>query len=102
MGKKKKRNDTRWSIDDKYANARLSKINSYMDEIKSLIGKRGDGVNGGAKTLIGCVEGLNNEAKDGKALSDAYNKFNNTTLVNIQKRLKEMDSNFEWIDKIAK
>lgn len=102
MGKKKKRSEMRWSIDDKYANARLAKINGYMDEIKNKIGKSGDGVNGGAKTLIGCVEGLNNEAKDGKNLTDAYNKFNNTTLVNIQKRLKEMDNKFEILDMIAK
>lgn len=102
MGKKKKRNNTRWSIDNKYANERLTKINGYMDDIKQLIGKRGDGVNGGAKTLIGCVEGLNNEAKDGQKLTAAYNKFNNTTLVNIQKRLNEMDKQFENIDYIAK
>jgi len=33
MGKKKKRNATRWSIDDKYANDRLSKINGYIVDI---------------------------------------------------------------------
>ena len=102
MGKKKNRTELRFSIDDKYANARLEKINEFMDEIKRKIGNTGDGINGNSKTLIGSVEGLNNEVKDGKKLTEAYNKFNNETLENIQKALKAVDGYFEKIDWIAK
>ena len=55
-------------FNEKYANARLKKIDALMDQLRKQIGKKGDGQNGGSTSLIGAVEGLNNEAYDGKEL----------------------------------
>lgn len=102
MGKKKSKKATYASINEKFANAKLKKIDALMDELRSLVGKQGDGANGGSKTLIGAVEGMNNEAYDGKQLTDAYNKFNNSTLETFKNQVRSLDAEFNVIDKLAK
>ena len=102
MGKKKSKKATYASINEKYANARLKKIDSLMDTLRSQIGAKGQGANGGSTTLIGAVEGLNNEAYDGATLTNAYNRFNNTTLPTFKKQIANMDMEFNVIDKLAK
>ena len=101
MAKKKGPRSKRWSIDDKFVGKELKKCDAAMKEIKRLIGKGGDFTNG-AKTLIAAVEYLNNEATDTQQLMDAYNKFNNETLVDLRKQLNGMDSQLQHLDRIAK
>ena len=102
MGKKKAKKDTYASINEKLAATKWKKIDALMDELKALVGKQGDGINGGSKTLIGAIEGCNNEAYDGSELTNAYNYFNNTTLKVFNNQIRSMDSEFNVIDKLAK
>lgn len=101
MAKKKKNREKRWSINDKYASTKLKICNDEMEAIKKEIGKGGDFVNN-AKTLIGSVEFLNNEATDGAILMNAYSKFNNTTLVDLRRQLGYIDEHLQYLDRIAK
>lgn len=101
MGKKQKK-ATRYSINEKLANTTLKKIDSLMDELRSAVGKKGDGANGGSKTLIGAIEGCNRTAYDGKALMDAYSRFNDVTLVKFRDQIRSMDQEYNVVDKIAK
>ena len=91
-----------FSINEKFAHTTLKKIDQYMDELRALVGKKGDGAQGGSKTLIGAVEGLNNEARDGKDLTDAYKKFNNNTLKTFKTQVNSLDFEFNVIDRIAR
>ena len=105
MGKRKPNGQMYYSINTQEAKKRLKNIDNYMDELRRLIGKKGDGVNGSAAsggTLIGCVEGLNNEARDGKKLTDAYKQFNNSTLKTFKTQVHSLDFEFEVIDRIAR
>ena len=102
MGKKKTKKAAYASINEKYANSCLKKIDSLMDQLRRQVGKKGDGQNGGSTTLIGAVEGLNNEAYDGAALTNAYNKFNNSTLKTFKTQVNSLDFEFEVIDRLAK
>lgn len=102
MGARKKKKAAYASINEQFANSKLKKIDSLMDELRAAVGKKGDGAHGGSKTLIGAVEGLNNEAYDGAALTNAYNKFNNTTLKNFKSQIHNMDMEFNVIDHLAK
>lgn len=101
MAKKKKNREKRWSINDKYVNKKLNVCNTEMDAIKKEIGKGGD-FTANAKTLIGSVEFLNNEATDGKTLMDAYNNFNKVTLVDLRRQMGYIDEHLQYLDKIAK
>lgn len=104
MGKKGKKTKKAAfaSINEKYANAKLKKIDSLMDQLRKQVGKKGDGQKGGSKTLIGAMEGLNNEAYDGKELMAAYNRFKNTTLPTFKNQVHDLDMEFNVIDKLAK
>ena len=101
MAKKKKNREKRWSIDDKYTGKKLAICNTEMDAIKKEIGKGGD-FTANAKTLIGSVEFLNNEATDGATLMDAYNNFNKVTLVDLRRQLGYIDEHLQYLDRIAK
>lgn len=96
------RANKKFSINEKLARSTLKKVDSSMDELRALIGKQGDGANGGSKTLIGAVEGCNKEAFDGKALCDAYDRFNDVTLPNFRLRVRSIDQAFNLIDKVVK
>ena len=102
MGKQKTKKAAFASINEKYANARLKKIDALMDQLRKQIGKKGDGQNGGSTSLIGAVEGLNNEAYDGKELTSAYSRFNKTTLPLIRNQISSLDMEFNVIDALAK
>lgn len=102
MGKRKSKKATYSSIDEKLANKKLKNIDKYMDELRAKVGKKGDGIGGNSKTLIGAVEGLNNEAYDGEKLTKAYNKFKNSTLPTFKNQVSKLDSEFNVIDKLAK
>lgn len=102
MGKKKAKKAAYASINEKYANAKLKKIDALMDQLRKQVGKKGDGANGGSTTLIGAVEGLNNEAYDGPALTKAYKKFNTSTLPTFRTQINNMDFEFNVIDALSK
>lgn len=102
MGKKKAKKVAYASINEKFAAAKLKKIDELMDTLRRQVGKKGDGANGGSTTLIGAVEGLNNEAYDGKTLTEAYRKFNNTTLKTFKNQVIHLDMEFNVIDRLAK
>lgn len=102
MAGKKKKKVTYASINEKFANAKLKKIDELMDQLRSQVGKKGDGANGGSTTLIGAVEGLNNEAYDGQALTNAYKNFNDNTLRTFKSQVHSLDMEFNVIDKLAK
>lgn len=102
MGKQKTKKATYASINEKYANARLKKIDALMDQLRKQVGKKGDGQNGGSTTLIGAVEGLNNEAYDGKVLTSAYTRFNKTTLPLLKGQISGLDMEFNVIDDLAR
>jgi hypothetical protein len=102
MGAKKTKKATYASINEKYADAKLKKIDSLMDQLRSQVGKKGDGAKGGSTTLIGAVEGLNNEAYDGQALTEAYKRFNEKTLVTFKSQISNMDMELNVIDALAK
>ena len=102
MGKKKTKKATYYSINEKFANSKLKNIDSYMDTLRKQVGKKGDGANGGSTSLIGAVEGLNNEAYDGAALTKAYNTFKNSTLPTFKSQVHNLDMEFNVIDSIAK
>lgn len=90
------------AINDKLAKSVLKNLDSYMDQLRAVVGKKGDGANGGSTTLIGSIEGLNNEAYDGQALTAAYKKFNNTTLPAIKSQVSNLDMEFGFIDMLSK
>lgn len=98
MGKKKANKNMRFSIDDKKAAKKLRTISGYMKEINSFIGKEGDG-DTGAKTLIGGIEGLNHEYKDGTATT-WYNNMNTKTLKSINTRFNEISKSLETLDQL--
>lgn len=102
MAGRKKKSAAYAAIDEKFAHAKLKKIDALMDQLRKQVGKKGDGLRGGSTTLIGAVEGLNNEAYDGKQLTDAYKKFNNTTLPLFKRKVTAMDMEFNVIDSLAK
>ncbi len=95
---KKAKKATYASINEKFANSKLKKIDSLMDELRALVGKQG----GAANTLIGAVERLNDQAYDGKKLTDAYTRFNDKTLPTFKNQIHNMDFEFNVIDKLAK
>ncbi len=99
---KKAKKATYASINEKFANSKLKKIDSLMDELRNLVGKKGDGSANKSNTLIGAVERLNDQAYDGKKLTDAYDRFNNTTLPTFKNQIHNMDFEFNVIDKLAK
>lgn len=102
MAGKKAKKAAYASINEKFANTKLKNIDGLMDQLRAAVGKKGDGAKGGSKTLIGAVEGLNNEAYDGATLTNAYAKFNNTTLKNFKSQIHNMDMEFNVIDMLAK
>ncbi len=90
------------SINEKFANSKLKKIDSLMDDLRKLVGIKGDAKAKRTNTLIGAVEALNDEAYDGKALTTAYNRFNTKTLPTFKNQIHNMDFEFNVIDKLAK
>lgn len=102
MAGKKSKKAAYASINEKFANAKLQKIDALMDQLRKQVGKKGDGARGGSTTLIGAVEGLNNEAYDGKQLTDAYKRFNNQTLPTFKRQVSNMDMELNVIDALAK
>lgn len=102
MGKKKSKKATYASINEKFANSKLKKIDSLMDKLRSQVGKKGDGAKGGSTTLIGAMEGCNNEAYDGQQLTNAYKRFNKTTLPTFKNQVRSLDVEFNVIDALAK
>ena len=102
MAGKKKRKAAYAAINEKYAHAKLKRIDSLMDKLRQQVGKKGDGARGGSTTLIGAVEGLNNEAYDGQKLTAAYKRFNTTTLPTFKKQVSNMDFELNVIDSLAK
>ena len=48
------------------------------------------------------LEGLNNEARDGKELTSAYSRFNKTTLPLIRNQISSLDMEFNVIDALAR
>ncbi len=102
MGAKKTKKAAYASINEKFAHEKLQKIDQYMDQLRAAVGKKGDGAKGGSTTLIGAVEGLNNEAYDGKDLTNAYKKFNDETLKTFKKQVSSIDIEFNIIDKLAR
>ncbi|MBE6157757.1 MAG: hypothetical protein E7160_03070 [Firmicutes bacterium] len=101
-GGRKKKKATYASINEKFAKAKLKKIDQLMDQLRSQVGKKGDGIKGGSKTLIGAVEGLNNEAYDGAKLTKAYKYFNDNTLPTFRREISKMDTEYNVIDHLAK
>ena len=99
---KKAKKATYASINEKYANSKLKKIDSLMDELRVLIGKKGDAAAKKTNTLIGAVEAVNDQAYDGAKLTAAYTRFNNTTLPTFKNQVYAMDFEFNVIDKLAK
>ncbi|MBQ8132676.1 MAG: hypothetical protein IJ193_09310 [Bacilli bacterium] len=102
MAGKQKKKAAYASINEKFAHAKLQKIDSLMDQLRAQVGKKGDGAKGGSTTLIGAVEGLNNEAYDGATLTNAYKRFNNTTLPTFKNQINSLDMEFNVIDALAK
>ena len=102
MGKRKTKKASYASINEKFANTKLKNIDALMDKLRSQVGKKGDGAKGGSTTLIGAMEGCNNEAYDGQALTNAYKKFNNTTLTTFKNQVRSLDAEFNVIDALSK
>jgi hypothetical protein len=102
MGAKKTKKAAYAAIDEKYADTKLKKIDSLMDQLRKQVGQKGDGAKGGSTTLIGAVEGLNNEAYDGATLTKAYKRFNSTTLTTFKTQVSSLDMEFNVIDALAK
>lgn len=100
MAKRKSRKNTKFSINKKYANARLKKIDELMDELKAAVGKKGDGVNKSSATLIGAMEGLNNVVFGGQ-IQKYYTEFNNSVLPKFKTKITRMDWEFEIIDRLT-
>lgn len=94
----------KYGINSANANTYLTKCNTSMDRIKSLIGtKSGTGVNNSNPTsLIAAVEYLGSEIYDGPILTKAYSDFNSQSLVTLRKNLAKADKYLELLDEIAK
>jgi len=102
MSKKNTKKAAYASINTEYANSKLEKISTLMDQLRKQVGKKGDGANGGSTTLIGAVEGLNKEAYDGAELTKVYKKFNTSTLPTFKTQINNMDFELNVIDALAK
>ena len=104
MGAKKTKKAAYASINEKFAHIIFSpiRIEPRIYKISLAVGKKGDGAKGGSTSLIGAVEGLNNEAYDGKDLTNAYKKFNDETLKTFKKQVSSIDIEFNIIDKLAR
>lgn len=100
MSKGKNRKAKYHSINEKFAHKKLQKIDNLMDQLRRQVGRKGDGNTG--KTLIGAVERLNEQARDGVALTKAYKKFNTSTLPTFKSQISNMDFEFNVIDALAK
>ena len=75
----------------------LKECNTYMTNINNLIGKYDDGSRG-EKTLIGCVEKMNEECwSDGRAATLWY-QSNQNNLNKISQQMKAIDEDFKTLD----
>lgn len=101
MAKRKTKKATYFSINTKYANTQLKKINELMKKLKTEVGQKGD-AEANKSTLIGAVEEMNQQAYDGVSLTNAYKRFNTTTMSTFRKQVASLDFEFEAVDKIAR
>ncbi len=86
-------------IDEAKAKKILKKIDKEMDNLRALVGKKGDGKTN-RKTLIGAVEYMNDQAYGGQKLNKAYNEFNSKTLPTFKNQVYAMDFEFNVIDRL--
>lgn len=89
----------KYQVDEKTIRDTLKTCNDCMNNINKLIGKNGDGA-GGAKTLIGAIERMNENCwSDGKAATTWYQN-NQKYLSKVNAQMKAMDESFRTLDLI--
>ena len=87
----------KYQIKDALLQRTLKECNSYMNTINNSIGKYGDGSNN-EKTLIGCIEKMNETCwSDGKQAT-AWYQSNQKYLDKINSQMKSIDEDFKTLD----